>query len=191
MATEINDVPGAQLPAGGFQDGENTATFFVFWGDMLNGFRAQYTGDTVLGTASEPAIRGKLGGVAEAAKFLSRSQQGLVLMMSPADAQALAKAGYSRTDVKKWISEHSVDRYTKAKQMGLGSGVVGTVFKIQGAPLNPSGAWPPEWKTPGYDEIVKYYPMPWHVTILVGIGSYNGAILNGTPRWTVKIDKWK
>ena len=191
MATEINDVPGAQLPPGGFQDTENTVTFFVFWGDMLNGFRAQYTGDTVLGTASEPTIRGKLGGVAEAAKFLSRSQQGLVLMMSPADAQALAKAGYSRTDVKKWISEHSVDRYTKAKQMGLGSGVVGTVFKIQGAPLNPSGAWPPEWKTPGYDEIVKYYPMPWHVTILVGIGSYNGAILNGTPRWTVKIDKWK
>ena len=187
MATDINGVN----PAYTFQDGENTVTFFVFWGDMLNGFRAKYTGDTVLGTTSEPIIRGKLGGVAEAAKFLSRSQQGLVLMMSPADAQALAKAGYTRADVKQWISEHSVDRFSKASQMGLGSGVVGTVFSIQGVPLNPTGQWPPEWKTPGYDEVVKYYPNPVGITILVSIGSYNGAILNGTPRWTVPVDKWK
>ena len=187
MSTDI----GSVNPAYTFTDGQNTVTLFVFWGDMLNGFRAAYTGDTVLGTTSEATIKQRLGGVAEAAKFLSRSQQGLVVLISPAQAQALADAGYTRQACKQWISDHCVDRFTKAQQMGLGSGVVGTVFSIQGVPLSATGQWPPEWKNPGYDEIVKYYPVPWGITIIVSIGSYNGAILNGTPRWTVAIDKWK
>ena len=172
----------------GFEDGENTVTFYVFFGDMLNGFRAQYTGPE-----GEPTIQRILGPIAEGAKFLSRSQQGLVVMISPAQAQQLADAGYSREDCRQWISDHSVDTYEKATKMGLGSGVVGTVFTVQGEPLNPTGLWPAEWKEPGFDPqtIVKYYPNVMGINIVVGIGSYGGLIMNGTPRWTVAIDQWR
>ncbi|MCL2121686.1 MAG: hypothetical protein FWH28_05485 [Clostridiales bacterium] len=173
-----------------FSDGENTVTFFVFFGDMLNGFRARYTGPT--GDSPDSAVAERiLGPIAEAAKFLSRSQQGLCVFISPAQAEQLADAGYTRQKAQQWISDHCVDVYDKASAMGLGSGVVGTVFSIQGVPLNPSGQWPAEWRTPGFNEVVKYYPNPDGIQILVGIGSYGGLIMNGTPRWTVAIDKWK
>jgi len=177
-----------------FQDGENTVTLFILWGDIMNGFRAKYTGDAVLGTTSEPTAKKLLGPVAEAAKFLSRSQQGLVVMMSPADAQTLFAAGYTtRASVQQWISDHCVDQLWKAKEMGLGSGVYGTHISIQGVALSPTGQWPPEITNPSTppSTIVKYYPVPWGITILVSVGSYNGAIMNGTARWTVPIDKWK
>ena len=129
----------------------------------------------------------------EGAKGLSRSQQGLVLAISPGQAQALAAAGYSRQDVKKWISNSCVDPYSKANQMGLGTGVVGTLFSIQGKPINPTGNWPPEWKDPKFDRntIVQYYPNPDAITIMVFTSQAYSLIMNGTPRWTVSIDKWR
>lgn len=187
-ATDESPWPQMSTTAAGFLDRTNTATLMVMWGDMLNGFRAKYTGP-----GSEATITKILGPAAEAAKFLSRSQQGLLVMISPADAQALAAAGYSKEDCQAWISEHCVDPFWKAKQMGLGSGVVGTHIKIQGVPLSQTGQWPPEWKDPNFDQntIVQYYPVDWGITIIVSIGSYNGLIMNGTPRWTVAIDQWK
>ena len=175
-----------------FKDGDNTVTFFVFFGDMLNGFRASYTGPKG-DTPNDAAVERILGPIAEAAKFLSRSQQGLVAYISPAQAETLANAGYDRRDCQEWISTHCVDTYTKATQMGLGSGVVGTVFTIQGIPINPSAGWPAEWRAPDFDPntIVQYYPNADAIQIIVGIGSYGGLIMNGTPRWTVDIDKWR
>ncbi len=131
--------------------------------------------------------------LAEAAKFLSRPQQGLVVMIGPAQARTLAAAGYTREECIQWISDHCVDTYAKAKQMGLGKGVVGTVFRRQGVPINPTGQWPAEWKDPNFDPntIVKYYPNTLGITMIVSIGSYDGLIMNGTPRWTVAIDKWR
>ena len=190
LAEATDESPWPQLSTDfGFQDGENTVTLFVLWGDMLHGYRAQYTGPE-----SEEVIQRRLGPIAEAAKFLSRTQQGLVVMIRPQIAQILADAGYSRQDAKEWISKHSVDPFWKAQQMGLGSGVVGTVFSVHGKPLNPTGNWPPEWKDPDFDPetSVQYYPEPFGINIIVSVGTfYNGLIMNGTPRWTVAIDKWK
>jgi hypothetical protein len=189
VAEATDESPWPQLSTDwGFKDKENTVTFFVFWGDMLAGVRQAYTGP-----ASEKTIVANLGNLVEGAKGLSRSQQGLVMCISPAQAQALADAGYSRQDVKKWVSDHCVDPYRKANQMGLGTGVVGTLFNIQGKPLNPTGNWPPEWKDPKFDPntIVKYYPNPEGITIVVFPSASYSMIMNGTPRWTVAIDKWR
>ena len=172
-----------------FENGDSTVTFFVFWGDMLNGLRARYSGPE-----SEPTIQSILGSVAEGAKFLGRSQQGLVVYISPSQAERLAAAGYSRRDCQEWISEHCADPYSKASMQGLGSGVVGTVFTIQGVPINPSAQWPAEWRSPDFDTstFVSYYPNPDAIQIIVSLGgSYNGLVMNGTPRWTVDIDKWR
>jgi len=188
LAEASDESPWPQMSTDwGFKDGENTVTFFVFWGDMLAGVRQQYTGPE-----SEKTIVDNLGKLAEGAKGLSRSQQGLVMCINPVQAQALAAAGYSRLDVKKWFSDHCVDPFHKAKQMGLGSGVVGTLFSIQGEPLSSTGKWPPEWKDPKFDPntLVKYYPNPDGITIMTFTSNYN-IIMNGTPRWTVAIDKWR
>lgn len=189
LAEASDESPWPQMSTDwGFKDGENTVTFFVFWGDMLAGVRQQYAGPE-----SEKTIVKELGKLAEGAKGLSRSQQGLVICTNPAQAQELAKAGYSRKDVKKWFSDHCVDPFHKAKQMGLGSGVVGTLFSIQGVPLTPTGNWPPEWKDPKFDRntIVKYYPNPDAITIVCFTSSNYNIIMNGTPRWSVAIDKWR
>ena len=189
MAEADTESPWPQFSTDiGFADKENTVSLFVFWVDMLNGFRARYTGPE-----GEPTIQNILGPATEAAKFLSRSQQGLVVFISPAQAQELADAGYTREDCKQWISDHCVDTYEKAMLMGLGSGQMNTVYSVQGDPVNPTGAWPAEWRDPNFDPqtIVKYFPNPKGIQIIVGIGSWNGLIMNGTPRWTVAIDKWK
>jgi hypothetical protein len=186
IAEATEESPWPQMSTDwGFKDGEDTVTFFVFWGDMLRGCRHSYAGP-----ASEETIVRTLGNLVEGAKGLSRNQQGLVLTISPSQAQNLTDAGYSRQDVKQWFSDHCVDPFWKGKQMGLGSGVVGTLFSIMGEPLTPTGNWPPEWKDPNFDPntLVKYFPNPDGITIIVGI---NGIIQNGTPRWTVAVDKWK
>jgi hypothetical protein len=189
MAEAEDESPWPQFSTDiGFKDGESTVSLFVLWGDMLNGFRARYTGPE-----SEEVIQRGLGGGTEAAKFLSRSQEGLFVSISPNQAAQLADAGYSRLDARQWISDHCVDTYEKASQMGLGSGVVGTVYTVQGEPLNPSGQWPSEWKDPNFDPqtIVQYYPNILGINIVVDVGSYNGLIMNGTPRWTTAVDPWR
>ena len=190
VVAEANDEsPWPQMSTDwGFKDKENTVTFFVFWGDLLTGVRQKYAGP-----AAEKVLVDNLGNLVEGAKGLSRSQQGLVMAISPGQAQALSAAGYSRQDVKKWISDNCVDPYKKASQMGLGSGVVGTLFSIQGKPINPTGNWPPEWKDPKFDPntLVKYYPNPDAITIMVFTSQSYSLIMNGTPRWTVSVDKWR
>jgi len=191
VAENADESPWPQMSTDwGFKDGENTVTFFVFWGGMLGGCRGQYVGPPV--PESEKIFVKQLGPMVTKAKGLERHQQGLILCLSVSQAQALAKAGYSRQDVKRWFSNHCVDPLRVAKTQGLGGGVVGTLFSIQGVPVTPTGNWPPEWKDANFDPntVVQYYPNPDAITIIV-FASHYAPIMNGTPRWTVAIDKWR
>ena len=169
----------------GFKDKTSTVSLFVTWGDILNGFRP-----TRAQQASKDIGENRLGPIANASRYLSRPQQGLIVMISPQQAQDLQQAGYSKLDAKKWIWEHAVDPWGVAKDRGLGQGVQGSVFSIQGKPL---AMFPKEWSDPNFPDtaIVKYYPSVEHISIIIGPGSYMGAIMNGTPRWTTEIDKWR
>ena len=185
---EANDEsPWKQLSADfGFKDKTSTVSLIIAWGDILSGFRASPEQ-----SKSKDIRESRLTPIATAAKYLSRPQQGLILLMSPQEANNLQKAGYSKEDVKKWIWEHSTDTWGVAKNVGLGQGVTRSVFSIQGKPL---AMFPKEWKNPNFpeDSIVKYYPSLEHISIIVGPSSgYLGCVMNGSPRWTTDIDKWR
>jgi hypothetical protein len=184
---EANDEsPWPQLSADlGFKDKTSTLSLFVAWGDIMNGFKASPAQQ-----ASKDLRENRLSPIANAAKYLSRPQQGLIVMFSPQQAKDLQNAGYSKEDVKKWIWDQAVDPWKIAKDRGLGQGVLGSVFSIQGEPLQ---MFPKEWSNPNFpdDSIVKYYPSLKHISIIVGPGSYLGAIMNGSPRWTTEVDKWR
>ena len=188
VLAEANDEsPWKQLSADfGFKDKSSTVSLIIAWGDVLSGFRA-----SPAQSASKDIRESRLTPIATASKYLSRPQQGLIVLMSPQEAKNLQKAGYSKEDVKEWIWEHATDPWGIAKNIGLGQGVTRSVFSIQGVPL---AMFPNEWKNPNFpeDNIVKYYPSLKHISIIVGPSSgYLGCIMNGSPRWTTAIDKWR
>ena len=182
---------------------ESTVSMFVLWGDMLAATTNSYSGSAPAANANPEnsgytdtqwsALRGQLAAILEGAKQLNRPQQGLVLMISPSRARTLANAGVTRELAMQWASEWCNDTNTVARSKGLGSGVVGAGFTIQGENMHAdrnSAFWLPPANQP--NEIVKYYPDARLVNIIVGPGlTYNGLVMNGLPRWTVSIDKWR
>ena len=184
-----------------FSANESTVSMFVLWGDMLAATTNTYSGTATsvnpegsgYTDAQWSALRGQLASILEGAKSLNRPQQGLVLMISPSRARTLANAGVTRSMAMQWASEYCNDKNSVARSKGLGSGVVGAGFTVQGENLHAdrnSAFWLPPASQP--DEIVRYFPDSRLVNIIVGPGlTYNGLVMNGLPRWTVEIDKWR
>ena len=54
--------------------------------------------------------------VANSAQALSRPAMGLLLMIGPDQAQEIAKAGYTKEDVKRWLYEHTAAPWGKVKR---------------------------------------------------------------------------
>ena len=201
----------AKNPAAGnnsrFGPNDSTVSLFVLWGDMLHGINDRYSGTAPAADVETPptgytkeqwaACRTQLAQLAEGAKNLNRPQQGLMAMISPASARNLARAGVTREMAMRWISDYSNESNQKARSRGLGSGVVGTGFTVQGENLH--AEWNNTfWMPPATgdnaqpDAIVKFFPNPKLVSIVVGPGlTYSGYVMNGLPRWTASIDAWK
>jgi hypothetical protein len=168
----------------GFKNGESTCTTWCCWGDILSAYKA-----TAAQQSSKDIRERLLSPTAAAAKGLSRPQQGLLLHMSPKDAQDLAEAGYSKDDCRQWIWEQCTDTWAVGQVRGLGGGQLKPDFAIQGKPLDVDPRFNDKKLPP--DAIVKYYPTLRHINIVVGLQNYLGVIQNGTPRWSVAIDKWR
>jgi hypothetical protein len=156
----------------------------VCWGDILSGYKA-----TPEQQSSKDIRERVLSPVADAAKGLSRPQQGLIFHIGLKEAQNLAEAGYSKDDCRKWIWEHCIDTWAVGQKRGLGGGQLKVDFAIQGKPLDIDPRFNDKTLPP--DTIVKYYPTLRHINIIVSLSSYLGAIQNGTPRWSAAIDKWR
>jgi hypothetical protein len=81
--------------------------------------------------------------------------------------------------------------------MGLGSGIFGAGYTVQGENMHAewdNKSWLPPVTGEGAqpDAIVKFYPNPKLVNIIVGPGlTYSGLVMNGLPRWTASIDAWR
>ena len=190
-----------------FGSNDNTVSLFVLWGDMLHGINDQYSGSAPAADVETPpagytseqwaACRTYLAQLAEGAKNLNRPQQGLMVMISPARVRNLVRAGVTREMAMQWISDYTNESNQKARARGLGSGVVGAGFTVQGenlyAELNNTFWMPPavgEGAQP--DVIVKFFPNPRLINIVVGPGlTYSGFVMNGLPRWTASINAWK
>jgi hypothetical protein len=201
----------ARNPAAGdnsrFGPSDSTVSLFVLWGDMLHGINDQYSGTAPAADIAAPpagytseqwaACRTYLAQLAEGAKDLNRPQQGLMAMISPSSARSLAQAGVTREMAMKWISDYSNETNQKARARGLGSGVVGTGFTIQGENLHAgwnNTFWMPPATGDGAqpDAIVNFFPNPKLINSVVGPGlTYSGYVMNGLPRWTASIDAWK
>ena len=201
----------ARNPARGndsrFGANDNTVSLFVLWGDMLHGINDQYSGNAPAADIETPpagytreqwsACRTYLAQLAEGAKNLNRPQQGLMAMISPITAGNLALAGVTREMAMRWISDYSNEANQKARARGLGSGVVGAGFTVQGENLflewNNAFWMPPAAGEDAQPEaIVKFFPNPKLVNIVVGPGlTYSGLAMNGLPRWTASIDAWR
>jgi hypothetical protein len=187
MAEDNEGSPWPQFtthPDIGFKDRESTATMLVCWGDILSGYKA-----TPEQQSSKDIRERVLSPVADAAKGLSRPQQGLIFHIGLKEAQNLAEAGYSKDDCRKWIWEHCIDTWAVGQKRGLGGGQLKVDFAIQGKPLDIDPRFNDKTLPP--DTIVKYYPTLRHINIIVSLSSYLGAIQNGTPRWSAAIDKWR
>lgn len=175
----------------GLEDGESTVAFFVNWGDILYAYNANtvYTGPE--SSEEEMLIQKTLGNPAELAKNMTRPQQGLFMLVGQNNAVKLSDAGFSREDVVHWISTHIVDTYEDAYARGLGKGVAGTHFKIQGVPIWETGNWPEEWSDPDFDPqtIVQWFPNEDAISLVVS--GQREVIMNGNPRWSVYVDPWR
>ena len=201
----------ARNPAAGdnskFRFKDSTVSLFVLWGDMLHGINDRYSGTAPVADVATPpagytreqwaACRTYLSQLAEGAKNLNRPQQGLMVMISPVTVRFLVAAGVTREMAMQWISDYCNETNQRARARGLGSGVVGAGFTIQGenlfAKMNNTFWMPPatgEGAQP--DAIVKFYPEPGLVNLVVGPGlTYSGYVMNGLPRWTASIDEWR
>jgi hypothetical protein len=173
----------------GLEDGKSTVSYFISWGDMQYGNNSSYRGPE--SSEAEMLIQKTIGGLIEGTKGLARPQQGLLFYMSTPIAKTLAEGGFSREDVVRWISNHAVDTYEDANARGLGTGVAGTHFVIQGKPIWETGNWPEEWSKPDFDKktIVKWYPNEDAISIVVGMNVC--MFQNGNPRWSTYVDPWK
>jgi len=190
-----------------FRPNENTVSLFVLWGDMLHGINDRYSGNAPAADVATPpagytgaqwaGCRTYLAQLAEGAKNLNRPQQGLMAMISPATARNLTRAGVSREMAMQWISDYCNEENQKARARGLGSGVVGNGFTVQGENLHAASNntfWMPPVTGEGAqpEAIVKFFPYPRLVNIVIGPGlTYSGYVMNGLPRWTASIDAWK
>ena len=175
----------------GLEDGESTISFFVCWGDILQGNNSTYAGPA--SSDDDMLIQEILGSSVEGIKGLSRPQQGVVMFITTPKAQELAEAGFSREDVVHWISTHCVDTYADANARGLGKGVAGSLFTIQGVPIWETGSWPAEWSAEGFDKqtVVQWYPNEDAISLIVGMRGANALYMNGNPRWSVNVDPWR
>ena len=189
-----------------FGPNDSTVSLFVLWGDMLHGINDQYSGTAPAADVETPpsgytreqwaACRTQLAQLAEGAKNLNRPQQGLLAMISPACARNLSSAGVTREVAMRWISDYCNETNQKARARGLGAGVVGAGFTVQGENLYTEFItfWMPPATGEGAqpDTIVKFFPNPKLINIVVGPGlTYSGLVMNGLPRWTASIDAWK
>jgi len=186
---------------------ESTVSLFVLWGDMLLVINDQYSGDAPADDVETPpsgytqeqwsACRTNLSRLVERAKNLNCPQQGLVAMIRPVMARNLARAGVTREMAMRWISDYCNETNQKARIRGLGSGIFGAGFTVQGENLHAewnSASWLPPAAGEGAqpEAIVKFFPNPKLINIIVGPGlTYSGLVMNGLPRWTASIDAWR
>jgi hypothetical protein len=203
VIAEANDEsPWPQLSADlgiGFKDKENTLTLFSGWSDSLSAFGPTLKdfGTTKAQMSNPDVLARYLTCVADSAPALARPAMGLLYMMSPALAQEIAKAGYSRKDVQKWIYENTVAPWGKIKRQPW---ITFTMFEpaeslsVQGKPM-------PLYLREDYapnmpdDKLVKYFAAPEAISVVVGPGTplpqVWTVIMNAHPRWTVAVDKWR
>jgi hypothetical protein len=182
-----------------FKDKESTVTFFGGWSDYLTGFGPMLkdVGTTKAQIRDPDVLTRYLAPVAEAATSLGRPAMGLLYMMGPPQAREIAKAGYTRKDVQKWIYEHAVGPWGKVKRQPW---ITFSLFKptesltMQGKPMP---LYVPENFEPNMpdDTPVKYFSAPEVITVVVGPGGPLPAaptvIINAHPSWTVAVDKWR
>jgi hypothetical protein len=203
VIAEANDEsPWPQLSADlgiGFKDKENTLTLFSGWSDSLSAFGPTLKdfGTTKAQMSNPDVLARYLTCVADSAPALARPAMGLLYMMSPALAQEIAKAGYARKDVQKWIYENTVAPWGKIKRQPW---ITFTMFEpaeslsVQGKPM-------PLYLREDYapnmpdDKLVKYFAAPEAISVVVGPGTplpqVWTVIMNAHPRWTVAVDKWR
>ncbi|MDR0311063.1 MAG: hypothetical protein LBJ21_05710 [Acidobacteriota bacterium] len=186
---------------------DSTVSLFVLWGDMLLVLNSQYSGTAPAADVETPpagynkeqwtACRTHLSRLVERAKNLNCAQQGLVAMIRPATARNLVRAGVTREMAIRWISDYCNDTNQNARTMGLGSGIFGAGYTVQGENMHAewdNKSWLPPVTGEGAqpDAIVKFYPNTKLVNIIVGPGlTYSGLVMNGLPRWTASIDAWR
>ncbi|MDA8126911.1 MAG: hypothetical protein M0009_17205 [Deltaproteobacteria bacterium] len=203
VIAEANDEsPWPQLssdPGIGFKDKENTLTLVSGWSDSLTGFGPTLKdfGTTKAQISNPDVLARYLTCVADSAPALARPAMGLLYFMSPALAREIAKAGYTKRDVQKWIYENTVAPWGKVKRQPW---ITFTMFEpaeslsVQGKPM-------PLYVRANYapnmpdDTPVKYFAAPEAITVVVGPGTplpqVWSMIMNAHPRWTTAIDKWR
>jgi hypothetical protein len=203
IAEDNEGSPWPQMSADlglGFKDKESTVTLFNGWVDILAGFGPTLKDiGTTKAQITNPDVLAKwLTSVANASTALSRPQQGLLYFMGPDVAREIADAGYSKKDVQKWIYEHAIGSWGKAKQQAwigmLLPSLTAISATIQGKPVP---LYPKELNDPSLPDntLVKYYAAPDTITVVVGPGApaprAGGFIMSAHPRWTTAVDKWR
>ena len=190
-----------------FRFRDSTISLFVLWGDMMMILNNQYSGTAPAADVDTPpagytkeqwtACRTHLARIAEGAKNLNCHQQGLMVMIRPVTVRLLAAAGVTREMAMQWISDYCNEANQKARIRGLGTTVMGAGFTVQGENLHAgwnSSFWMPPITGEGAqpDAIVKFYPDPKLVNIVVGPSlTFGGIVMSGLPRWTASIDEWR
>ena len=177
----------------GFKDKESTLSLFSGFPELLTGF-GPTTKDigTTKAQISNPDVMARyLTSVAEHAPTLSRPVLGLTYMLSPAQASAFAKAGYTQQDIKQWIYQHAVMPWGQMKrQPFLTFNMFDPVDSLQNQgksiPLYKRENFAPDMPD---DTLVKYFPSPEAIYVIVG-PSYQ-FIMNAHPTWTSAVDKWR
>jgi hypothetical protein len=183
----------------GFKDKESTVTLFSGWSDSLTGFGPMLKDvGTTKAQISNPDVMARyLTSVAEAATNLSRPGMGLVFFMGPDMAQEIAKAGYTRKDVQKWIWEHAVASWGRTKRQpwitfSMFAPTESLTIQGKSMPLYMKEQYEPNMPD---DTPVKYYAAPETITVVVGPGSTLPqvwtVVMNAHPAWTTAVDKWR
>jgi hypothetical protein len=195
----------AKNPLGGdwetFARNESTVSLFVMWGDMMHGINGTNTSPALPTaapagyTTQQWGARTTISGMFQGAKWLNRPQQGLVLFISPSRARTLSNAGVTREVAARMFSDFCTDANSVARANGLGSGVVGAGFTVQGENLHSAwgnGFWMPPNSGDNASAQVKYFPNPKLINFVVGpSNTYGHMLMNGLPRWTASIDEWR
>ena len=202
IAEANEESPWPQLssdPGIGFKDKENTLTLFSGWADLLTSFGPTIKDvGTTKAQAKDPDVLARyLTCVANSAQALSRPAMGLLLMIGPDQAREIAKAGYTKEDVKRWLYEHTAAPWGRVKQqpwLGYTMFEPAESLSVQGKPLP---LYVKEQYAPNMpdDTLVKYFAGPGAISVVVGPGAplpqAFQVIMNAHPRWTTAVDKWR
>jgi hypothetical protein len=203
IAEDNEGSPWPQMSADlglGFKDKESTVTLFNGWIDILANFgpTLKDIGSTKAQITDPDVLAKWLTCVANASTGLSRPSQGLLYFMGPDVAHEIARAGYTKKDVQKWIYEHAVAPWSRAKQQGW----IGSLLpRLRSLPTTVQGKpfpmYPKELNDPNLpdDTLVKYFASPEMITIVVGPGApvprAGNVIMCAQPRWTTAVDQWR